>query len=205
MLIIGLTGGIGSGKSLVSDYLHSQGITIVDADVLAREPVKRGGAALHKIAAHFGQDMLLDDGELNRALLRQRIFADPQEKLWLEALLHPLVRTLIREALANAEGPYCVLSSPLLLETGQDALVDRVVVVDVPEALQRKRASQRDGVSSEDIERIMRNQYSRAQRLESADDIIDNSGSVAATHTQIAALHETYLSLSQSHPPIRND
>lgn len=198
MLIIGLTGGIGSGKSAAADRFRSHGITVIDADQVARQAVEKGSEALHLIAEHFGSQILLDDGNLNRALLRQIIFDNPEEKQWLEALLHPIIRQLTKEQLNAAESPYAVLESPLLLETNQHELVSRVIVVDVPEQAQLERACARDANSEEQIKAIMSSQMSRDKRLGLADDRVDNSGSLEALCAQVDQLHQTYLDLAAS-------
>lgn len=198
MFILGLTGGIGSGKSIVADYFRTLGITVVDADVAARQVVVKGSPALAAIAGHYGNEILLPDGALNRAKLREIIFADQAERLWLEALLHPLISDWIKAALAAATGPYAILESPLLLETTQHRLVNRILVVDVPESLQEQRATARDLSSREQIKAIIASQMPRQQRLANADDIIDNSGSLEQTHQQVLALHQHYLQLAKT-------
>lgn len=190
---VGVTGGIGSGKSALTDRLEAFGITVVDADQVARVVVEPGTSALTAIAEHFGSQILLPDGNLDRAALRQRVFADEAERLWLEALLHPLIRRELRARLEAAVSPYVVLSSPLLLETNQNELVDLVVVVDVPEALQLERAMARDGNSEAQIRRIMQAQMQRDQRLSKADFVIDNSATLAELEARAATLHRDIL------------
>jgi dephospho-CoA kinase len=190
---VGVTGGIGSGKSALTDRLEAFGITVVDADQVARVVVEPGRSALTAIAEHFGGQILLPDGNLDRAALRQRVFADEAQRLWLEALLHPLIRRELRARLKAAVSPYVVLSSPLLLETDQDQLVDLVVVVDVPEALQLERAMARDGNSEAQIRRIMQAQMPRDQRLSKADFVIDNSATLAQLEARAATLHRDIL------------
>lgn len=195
-LIIGLTGGIGSGKSEVSRRFQSLGITVVDADEVARLVVEPGQPALADIAAHFGVDILLSDGRLNRANLRNIIFSSPEEKQWLEALLHPLINQEIRRQLVNAESPYVILSSPLLLETHQHELADRILVIDASEALQIARASSRDGNTIEQIEAIMATQLNREARITRADDLIHNHGDLPELDQQVNALHQKYMALT---------
>lgn len=195
MLKIGLSGGIGSGKTAVSNAFSDLGITIVDADIVARDIVRPNSPCLKAIKEHFGNGILQDDGGLNRAMLRDIIFNCPSEKQWLEALMHPHIRDAMIQQLNQAQSPYVILSSPLLLETQQDALVDRIVIVDAPEALQITRASQRDKVDKQQIQTIMQNQYSRHERLKKADDIIDNSSTLDATREQVTQLHLNYLQL----------
>ena len=175
MFIVGLTGGIGSGKTAVSDHLQSLGIDIVDADIASRTVVEPGQPALAKIAEHFGDDILLADQSLDRAALRQKIFSNPDDKQWLEALLHPLIAEEISYQLAKAQSPYAIFVSPLLLEAGQDAICDRILVVDVPEELQIARTTTRDNNDEAQVKRIIASQASRQQRLEKADDIIENT------------------------------
>lgn len=192
-LVIGITGGIGSGKSAVTRCFELLGITVVDADIAARIIVEPGGAALAAIAGHFGNDIILPDGSLDRAALRERVFSDSAQRLWLEQLTHPLIGQEIRHQLDDANSPYAILSSPLLLETSQREMVDCVVVVDVPEALQLQRASARDGNSEEQIRRIMTAQMQREQRLALADIVIDNSRSLAELEDVVGELHKEFL------------
>ncbi|MCP5165369.1 MAG: dephospho-CoA kinase [Pseudomonadales bacterium] len=192
-LVVGVTGGIGSGKSAVTERFQRLGITVVDADLAARIVVEPGGSALAAIAEHFGADILQADGTLNRAALRQRVFANQAERLWLERLTHPLIGQELRRQLAASGSAYTILSSPLLLEGQQKELVDCVVVVDVPEELQLQRATARDANSEEQIRRIMAAQLPRAQRRELADIVIDNSGSLAELDEQVQELHREFL------------
>ena len=192
-LVVGVTGGIGSGKSAVTERFQRLGITVVDADLAARIVVEPGGSALAAIAEHFGADILQADGTLNRAALRQRVFANQAERLWLERLTHPLLGQELRRQLAASGSAYTILSSPLLLEGQQKELVDCVVVVDVPEELQLQRATARDANSEEQIRRIMAAQLPRAQRRELADIVIDNSGSLAELDEQVQELHREFL------------
>ncbi|PHQ58502.1 MAG: dephospho-CoA kinase [Porticoccus sp.] len=199
MFTVGLTGGIGSGKSAVAQLFRQRGITVVDADQAARAAVLPGSPALAKIRAHFGAAVLKEDGSLNRAWLREAVFADPEQRQWLEALLHPAIAVLIDEALNSTTSPYAILESPLLLETSQHTLVDRVLVVDVSEATQVTRAMQRDGSDEAQIRAIMDAQISRHARLGKADDIIDNDGPLAVLEPAVAALHRRYLALAGQH------
>jgi dephospho-CoA kinase len=197
MKIFGLTGGIGSGKSTVATFFKQLSINVIDADQVAREVVAIGEPALAEIAKHFGQSTLLNDGNLDRAQLREIIFAEPAQKQWLEQLLHPRIRARIEQQLQQSTSTYTLLESPLLLETNQYELVEKVIVVDVDEHLQILRASQRDGASLEQIRKIMAAQLSRAERIHRADWIIDNSHSLAETQEQVAALHHALLTLSE--------
>lgn len=200
-MIIGLTGGIGSGKSEVSRRFEQLGITVVDADIVAREVVNIGSVALSAISEHFGQDILNADGSLNRAELRSRIFESPNEKRWLENLLHPIIRKEIVTQLAQSKTPYTILSSPLLLETKQSELVNRVLVVDATEDMQIKRASARDTNNENQIQKIMATQISRTERRKKADDIIENNGDLNELDLAVKKLHAFYLQLiEQSHP-----
>ena len=195
MRTIGITGGIGSGKTALTDYLAEKGISIVDADLAARVIVEPGRPALNAIFEHFGPELAQVDGSLDRAALRSIVFANPEARLWLEQLTHPLIGQEIQNQLASAAGPYRVLSSPLLLEGSQAALVDYVVVVDVPEALQVARASARDNNEPEQIKRIMAAQLTRNDRLAKADYVVDNSGDLNELYAQAEALHEHLLHL----------
>lgn len=195
-LIVGVTGGIGSGKSAVMQAFEQLGIVAEDADVMARVVVEPGKPALKAILEHFGPDVLAPDGSLNRPALRQLIFSDADAKQWLENLLHPLINQELEERLSAAQSPYALLVSPLLFETGQDRLVDRVLVVDVPETVQLERASQRDGVDIAQIRRIMASQMDRQERLARADEVLDNREDLASMREQVERLHQRYLEMS---------
>lgn len=195
-LRVGVTGGIGSGKSAVTERLAALGVPIVDADVAAREVVAPGEPALAAIAAHFGDGVIDADGALDRAALRRIVFADAAQREWLERLTHPLIGARIAGQLASAAAPYVVLVSPLLLEGAQRRLVDRIVVVDVPEALQLARTMARDANSEGLVRSIMAAQLPRDERRAAADFIVDNSGDLDALDAQVAALHETLLELA---------
>lgn len=191
--VLGVTGGIGSGKTAVTDCLSRWGITVVDADVVARTVVEPGQPALNAIMRRFGAEVLLPTGALNRAALRALVFSDPTARRDLEAITHPAIRAGLEAGLKAATSPYAVLASPLLFESGQVAMVDRVWVVDVPEATQRARAAQRDGVSPEQIEAIMAAQWPRADRLARADLVIDNQGSLETLQQLVQVAHEQLL------------
>ena len=195
MRTVGITGGIGSGKTAVTDYLATKGITIVDADLASRVIVEPGRPALEAIFEHFGQHLQLSDGSLDRAGLRAIVFKDTEARLWLEKLTHPLIGEEIRRQLAAAQGPYRVLSSPLLLEGTQVSMTDYVVVVDVPEAVQIARASARDNNDPEQIKSIMAAQLSREARKSKADYVVDNSGSLEELHIAAEQLHQHLLKL----------
>ena len=191
--VVGLTGGIGSGKTAVTDRLQALGITIVDADLAARLIMEPGRPALAAVAERFGEDILLEDGSLDRAALRKIVFAEPEQRQWLEQLTHPLIGDEIASQLAASESAYTVLSSPLLLETRQREHCDLVVVVDVPEKIQLARTMERDDNDAAQVRRIMAAQLSRESRLAGADEVIDNSGSLEDLYRQVDALHARLL------------
>ena len=191
--ILGVSGGIGSGKTAATDHFQTLGIDVIDADIVAREIVKIGESALADIAEHFGQNVLQADGTLNRAVLREIVFADPAQRKALEAITHPAIRQRLHEQCMAAQSPYAILASPLLWESGQAALTQRSLLIDASEATQLARASQRDGVSEAQIRAIMAAQWTREQRLAAADDVISNEGSVTELQQQINDIHQTYL------------
>lgn len=191
-LTIGLTGGIGSGKTAASDWFAEQGIHVVDADVVARQVVEPHQPALQDIVQVFGAEMLLADGSLNRAAMRAHVFAHPEARTQLEAITHPRIRQAMIAQLHTASSPYALLVSPLLLETSQHELVDRVLLVDVEEHLQQQRASQRDGQTPEAIAKIMAAQLPRHERQRRAHDVVNNHGELAQLHQQLAQLHQHY-------------
>ena len=193
MLRVGITGGIGSGKTALTDWLSTQGVVIVDADLAARVVVEPGQPALAEIAAQLGQEYLLPDGQLDRAALRKLVFADDAKRRMLESITHPRIRDELTRQMAAAQSPYVVLSSPLLLESGQSEMVDVSIVVDVPEALQIERTMARDQNGRELVEQIMAAQLDRETRIERSDIVIDNSTSLDALHKRAAVLHETLL------------
>lgn len=199
MLIIGITGGIGSGKTAASDYLGSRGITVVDADQVSRQVVEPGQPALEQIRAQFGDQVLQADGQLDRAALREIVFADPEQRRVLESITHPAIATEIRNQLERSDSPYSILVSPLLLETDQHQLVDRVLLVDVPESVQVERTARRDEVPGDQVRHIMAAQMDRQERRRKADDIVLNDGSLADLHEQLDHLHDYYLELARSH------
>ena len=196
-LIIGLTGGIGSGKSAVSDRFAALGSKIVDADIASRVVVEPGKPALSEIANHFGAEILQPDGGLNRALLREKIFATPAERKWLETLLHPLINDYIFSELATADSAYAILANPLLFETQQDKACDRVLVIDVPVELQISRTTARDNNSESQVRAIIDAQISRADRLARADDVIVNDQTLEHLDRETARLHDQYTELAK--------
>jgi len=197
-LVVGITGGIGSGKSALTDFLEHQGITVVDADKASRIVVEPGTPALAAIAARHGADILLPDGTLDRAALRRIVFNDPAERLWLEQLTHPLIGEEIRRQISASTSPYTVLSSPLLLEGKQVEMTDLVVVVDVPVDVQVQRTISRDNNDEAQVRRIVAAQMPRAERLAKADIVIDNSASLAALEQAADRLHRELLARVQS-------
>jgi dephospho-CoA kinase len=196
--IVGLTGGIGSGKSTVSRGFQKFGIAAVDADYASRAVVEPGMPALSEIAQHFGDNFLLANGELDRAALRAVIFADAEEKAWLERLLHPLIRDWIMGQLQSAKGPYVILESPLLFETNQFQLVNTVLLIDLPVELQLERASMRDSSEIEQIQHIIDSQMSRKEKLSKADWIFDNALNQDTMTKRIETLHAEFLALANS-------
>ena len=199
VLLIGLTGGIGSGKSAVSRCFERLGVPVIDADQVAREVVEPGQPALAEIATAFGADLIQADGSLDRTRLRERVFADPDARRHLESILHPRIRTRMRERLAAlpADTPYAVFVIPLLFETGQQDTVDRVLVVEAAEAVRIARVTGRDGVAEDQVRRILAAQCSAEDRAAGADDLISNEGSESELAAKVAALHEKYLVLAR--------
>lgn len=197
MFVVGITGGIGSGKSAVSDRFKRLGIKVVDADVASREVVKPGQPALLAISQHFGSDVIQADGSLDRARLRALVFADPRERVWLERLLHPLINEYLRQELASATSPYAILVSPLMMETGQSRFTHRMLVVDVPEEVQLARTMARDSNNEAQVKAIMAAQASRESRLATADDVIQNDAGFEALDAAVKQLHERYLELAK--------
>jgi len=203
MYVVGLTGGIGSGKSTVADLFVTRGAALVDTDALAHELTAPGGAAMPALEARFGQAVVRADGGLDRAAMRRRVFADPAEKQALEAILHPLIRmeSEARCRQAEADFPYAVLVVPLLVESGTYRnRVDRICVVDCPEETRIARVMARNGLPRVEVEAILAAQASRAQRLAVADDVIDNSGGLESLDAQVAALHAKYRELANIYP-----
>lgn len=197
-MIIGLTGGIGSGKSTVARAFETLGAAWIDADDVAREVVATGEPALLAIKNRFGDQIVCQDGTLNRAALRDIVFKDPEQRQWLESVTHPKIRERILKHLKRLKFqgvPYVLLVSPLLFESGQSELVSRCIVVDVPQALQLSRTLMRDGVSESQVRAILAAQLTRDQRLAKADDVIDNSGDHASMTKQVARLDISYRQL----------
>jgi dephospho-CoA kinase len=193
MLRVGLTGGIASGKSTVADMFAGLGAGVVDTDTVAREVVSPGEPGLEAVVAEFGAEILQPNGELDRRALRNIVFSEPERRELLESILHPLIRARTLQLVEELDTPYAIIVVPLLLETGFDELVERVLVVDCPEAQQLKRLCRRDNVGETEAQAMLAGQIDRQARLARADDVVDNSGDLQATRTQVAALHERYL------------
>ncbi len=195
-MIIGLTGGIGSGKTTVANMFASFGIDLIDADIVAREVVDVGTAGLKAITAHFGADILDDSGALNRSCLRELIFSEPEQRLWLNSLLHPLIREEMLKQTNTATSSYVIWVVPLLFENGLDSLVNRSLLVDVDPSQQIARTAARDQVTNEQVQNIINSQMARADKLKMADDVINNNQDVVALKARVAALHQHYLTLA---------
>jgi len=195
---IALTGGIACGKSTVANLFAGLGVAIVDTDLLAREVVAPGSALLPQIAAHFGASVMQADGTLDRAKLRERVFADAAERRWLEALTHPAIRALTDARCDSAAGRYVIVAIPLLVETGGTGRFDRVLVVDCDPELQLARLQARDGATRAQAERMLAAQATRAQRLAVADDVIRNDGDLAGLRVQVEKLHRAYSNLASA-------
>lgn len=205
--VVGLTGGIGSGKTTITNIFADFGIDIIDADIVAREVVEPGSKALSQIVDHFGKMFINDDGQLNRPLLRRHIFNNDENKQWLNNLLHPLIRQGMLHKLNASTSEYCILVAPLLIENKLDKLVNRVLVIDVSEKIQIERTTKRDPSSREEVQRIIKSQISREDRLAKADDIIDNNcnyhdfDEMAYKHIKncVIKLHQKYQQLAKKH------
>lgn len=199
--VIGLTGGIGSGKSTIAEFFAEQGVPLIDADVVARQVVEKGSPLLAQIHARFGDTVLTEEGELNRTQLRHIVFADEQEKNWLNGLLHPAIRAEMLRQLTAFNADYVLWVVPLLIENDLTEFCDRVLVVDVSPDIQLERATSRDKSREETIKNIIKAQVSREERLKYADDVIDNSPPLAENaenlRQQVAQLHQLYLALAQ--------
>ena len=196
-LVIGVTGGIASGKTTIANIFASYNIDIIDADIIARDIVAQGSPALKQIKQHFGTDIILECGALNRAKLRHIIFSVQQEKDWLNALLHPLIRQQITRAISLASSPYCLLVAPLLLENKMQNMVNHILVIDAEPQTQIQRTMARDNNSHQQAQAIVNAQINRQQRLEFADDIIKNNDSLNDLTNDVKSLHYKYLSLVQ--------
>ena len=200
MLVIGLTGGIGSGKSTVAEMFATLGVPVIDMDHIARQVVEPGQPALAQITQEFGSNVLDADGCLNRRKLRELIFDSTEKRRRLEAILHPLIRQETQQQISELDAAYCIIVIPLLLESNQHSLVDRILVVDVPEALQITRTMQRDGISAVEVQNILAAQMDRNSRLAAADDVIDNSAGLEQIRTRVTELDHQYRRLASSTP-----
>ena len=196
MMVVGLTGGIGSGKTTVANMFAELGVPIIDTDQIARQLVEPGQAALAEICDQFGKDMLLPSGELNRAKLAEESFHDAKKKQQLEAILHPRIRQAMKKQLDALQSPYAIVVIPLLTETGGNRDVDRVLLVDCAEEIQTERVLARDQRPPEQLQAIIQSQASRQQRLAIADDVISNDGLLEELKAQVEQLHDEYLALS---------
>ncbi|AZG71800.1 dephospho-CoA kinase [Shewanella livingstonensis] len=203
--VVGLTGGIASGKTTVANLFAEYGIDLVDADVIAREVVSIGSDGLKAIAQRFGQSLLLTDGSLDRAALRAQVFNNPEQRLWLNNLLHPMIRQKMLDQVQASTSAYVIMVVPLLFENHLDSLVDTTLVVDIAPELQISRTMQRDGVSKQQVEHILASQMTREQRLAQADNIIDNQGEYELLRSQVLALHQQYLQLTADQETNVND
>jgi dephospho-CoA kinase len=196
-LVVAVTGGIGSGKTVVAEAFAGLGVEVIDTDQLAHQLTAPGEPALREIARQFGAEVLSSAGGLDRAQLRKKVFADPDARRRLEALLHPLIRQGVDRLLKQARGPYVILVVPLLVETGgYSDVVDRVLVVDCPEETQIARAMRRSGLSRDEVEAILRAQATREQRLAGADDVLSNAGDLDNLRRSVERLHREYLALA---------
>ena len=199
-MLVGLTGGIGSGQSAAADYFQTLGVDVVDADLASRAVVEPGQPALEKIAEHFGSNILDPHGQLDRAALRKKVFSDVAERKWLQQLLHPLINNYLVEQVNAAQSDYCLLVNPLLIESGQQQWCDIVVVVDVPVATQLSRTMARDDNTREQVQAIIDAQTSRDKRLNAADYVVTNDQDLGFLHDQIDTLHNDLLLRCQKHP-----
>ena len=194
-MIIGLTGGIGSGKSAAANFFHSEGVTVLDADQLAREVIEQNTPGFQSIVDYFGSDIIGEDGSIDRAKLRQEIFDDKEKKKTIESITHPLVRDLMAERIAASTSPYSIIMVPLIFETNSMSAYNRILVIDCDTKLQLERATLRDNNSSEQIQKILDSQCSRTERLSIANDVIPNNDTMENLKTRSLAMHKFYLGL----------
>lgn len=197
MLVVGLTGGIGSGKTVVANYFAELGVPIIDADVIARLVVAMGTPGHQTICAHFGHEFITPTGEINRSLLRKHIFENPKERRWLENVTHPLIFQEIKRQIAAYHAPYLIVVIPLLVETLPHPYLDRILVVDADPKTQLRRTETRDQRPAQEIEQILNSQATREQRLLIADDIIVNDDTLSALKRKVHELHEDYLKIAK--------
>lgn len=196
---VGLTGGVASGKSTVSHLFAELGVTIIDADLIARQLLEKNTDCFKQVVQLFGDKVLLDNGEINRSFLRELIFTDAAAKQAVEQIIHPNVRKQMLATAARSETPYCILVVPLLIEADMLDLVDRTLVVDIPEPLQLQRLCQRDGLTEQQARRMLDSQASRDERLQAADDIIDNQGDTDTLQKKVKQLHLFYRDLAEKY------
>ena len=196
MFVVGLTGGIGSGKTVASDRFEELGVKVVDADIASRVVVEIGKPALSSIEGEFGSDVISDDGSLNRAKLREIIFKDDEAKSWLESLLHPLIGQHILDEIASATSRYVILVSPLLFETTQFQMCNRTLLIDVPKDIQILRTAKRDKVPESQVKKIIASQMDRDQKIGKADDVIVNDGEIGDLISKIDKIHQRYIELA---------
>lgn len=201
--VVGLTGGIGSGKSAAAERFAALGAAVVDTDAIAHALTAPGGAAIPAISAAFGPGSISTDGSLDRAAMRARVFSQPQARRELEGILHPMIRTESERQIMQSQAPYVILAVPLLIEAGNyRERCDRICIVDCPEAMQIERVQRRSGLDETQVRAIMSTQASRETRLAAADDVLDNSSTLAALHTQVDALHARYLAAAGTTPSV---
>ena len=191
--VVGLTGGIASGKTTVANLFAEFGIELVDADVIAREVVAKDSTGLTAIVDHFGDEILLANGQLDRATLRNKVFNNETQRLWLNNLLHPMIRQKMLDQVQASTSKYVIMVVPLLFENQLDSLVSTTLVVDISPELQISRTMQRDGVSQQQVEHILASQMSRQQRIDKANHIIDNQGDIELLRSQVTHLHQLFL------------
>lgn len=197
MLVIGLTGGIATGKSIVADLFAQIGTPVIDADRIARDVTTSDSPAFLDIMDHFEEPLIMEDGTLNRVRLRQIVFERPSERLWLENLLHPLILDTMQRQISKLDAPYVIAVIPLLLETGPHPFIHRILVVDATESAQRARITQRDKDHTNHIDAVLNAQINRNDRLAQADDVIMNDGELTHLLPQVEKLHQLYLSLAK--------
>jgi len=196
-VVIGLTGGIGSGKSTITEMFANLGIDIIDADIVARKVVEPSSDALIQISQHFGEEFILADGHLNRPLLRSQVFSNEKDKAWLNNLLHPLIRKRMIKEIQQSTSSYCLFVAPLLIENNLQSIVQRIIVIDITEEQQIERTILRDPSSRDEVQRIINSQISRKERLSHADDIMDNTQkNLAVVNKQVIKLDQSYRKLA---------
>jgi dephospho-CoA kinase len=199
VLKVGLTGGLGCGKSTVTSLFADKGVAVLDADLIARELVEPGQSAFNAIVDQFGSDVL-EKGRINRARLRDRVYANREDRLKLEGIIHPLVYRALSDQAKTLASPYCIFAIPLLIETGREDFVDRILVVDCRPDQQYERVRQRDNLDDDAIVRIIQAQASREEKLAAASDIIENTGGIEQLREQVDKLHRAYLVLANKYP-----